>query len=74
MVRLQARRIAQAYQGAGRTIPPGVAAILKGDTEAAFDRDTEAYRLWCESRGVECIQVLGVSNFRKVPAGNPARN
>jgi hypothetical protein len=66
MVRVQARRGAQAYQGAGRTIPPGAAAILAGDTEEALDRDTAAFEAWCVAHGVECVRVLGLSGFRPV--------
>ena len=64
MVRVQARRVAQCYAGAGRTIPPGAAAILADDTAEALDRDSEAFKAWCAARGVECVRVLGISDFR----------
>ena len=64
MVRVQARRVAQAYQGAGREIPPKAAAVLAGDTEEALERDSEAFAAWCAAHGVECVRVLGVSEFR----------
>jgi nucleoside phosphorylase len=64
MLRVQARRVAQACQGAGRMIPPKAAAILVGDTEEAVERDGEAFAAWCAARGVECIAVLGISDFR----------
>jgi hypothetical protein len=66
MIRVQARRVAQAYQGAGKVIPSGAAAILVGDTEEAVERDGEAFARWCRSRGVECIAVFGVSDFRSL--------
>jgi hypothetical protein len=66
MVRIQARRVGQAYQGAGRTIPPGAAAILADDTEEALERDSEAFAAWCVAHGVECVKVLGISDFRAV--------
>lgn len=70
MVRIQARRVEQAFQGAGRVVPPGAAAILNGDTEAAIERDTRAFWQWCQSRGVECINVIGIADFEViVPAG-----
>jgi hypothetical protein len=64
MVRVQARRVAQAYQGAGKVIPSGAAAILAGDTEEAIERDNEAFGAWCVAHGVECVRVLGISDFR----------
>jgi hypothetical protein len=64
MVRVQARRVAQAYQGAGKLVPAGAAAILAGDTEEALERDSAAFEAWCVARGVECVRVLGVSDFR----------
>ena len=64
MVRVQARRVAQAYQGAGKVVPPGAAGILEGDTEEAVERDAEAFSGWCRMRGVECIAVLGISDFK----------
>jgi hypothetical protein len=66
MVRVQARRVAQCYAGAGRTIPPGAAAILTDDTEEALDRDTAAFEAWCVAHGVECVRVLGISDFKLV--------
>lgn len=66
MVRVQARRVAQAYQGAGKVIPSGAAAILADDTEEALDRDTAAFKAWCVAHGVECVRVLGISDFRAV--------
>jgi hypothetical protein len=64
MTRIQARRVAQCYAGAGRTIPPGAAAILVGDTEEELERDTAAFEAWCVAHGVECVRVLGISDFR----------
>jgi hypothetical protein len=64
MVRVQARRVAQAYQGAGKVMPSGAAAILAGDTEEAVERDGAAFTAWCQAKGVECIAVLGISDFR----------
>ena len=64
MLRVQARRVAQAYQGAGKVIPSRAAAILASDTEEAIERDGEAFAQWRRSRGVECIAVLGISDFR----------
>jgi hypothetical protein len=63
-VRVQARRVAQCYQGAGRVIPPATAAILASDTEAAWERDNEAFIAWCRRHNVDCVRVLGVSDFR----------
>jgi len=68
MIRVQARRVAQAYQGAGKIVPPGAAAVLEGDTEGAVERDAEAFSEWCRMRGVECIAVLGISDFRSATA------
>jgi len=73
MVRVQARRIAQAYTGAGKVIPPGAAKILRHDTERAMEADTNAYAAWCASRGVECIEVFGVTDFKPVTALCPTR-
>jgi hypothetical protein len=64
MVRVQARRVAQCYAGAGRTVPPGAASILADDTEEALDRDSAAFGAWCVAHGVECVRVLGISDFR----------
>jgi hypothetical protein len=64
MVRVQARRVAQCYAGAGRTVPPGAAAVLEGDTEEALERDSAAFEAWCVAHGVECVRVLGISEFR----------
>ena len=66
MVRVQARRVAQAYQGAGKVVPSGAASILAGDTEEALERDSAAFEAWCEAHGVECVRVLGISDFRAV--------
>lgn len=66
MVRVQARRVAQAYQGAGRRLPPLAARVLEHDSEAQMEEDDAAYRAWCAARGVECIRVLGVSDFAEV--------
>jgi hypothetical protein len=64
MLRVQARRVAQAYQGARKVIPAGAAAILADDTKEALDRDTAAFGAWCVAHGVECVRVLGISDFR----------
>ena len=66
MVRVQARRVAQAYQGAGKVVPPGAATILAADTEEAFERDIGAFKAWCTARGVECIRTIGISEFQLV--------
>jgi hypothetical protein len=66
MVRVQARRVAQWYAGAGRTIALGAAAILAGDTEEALERDNDAFEAWCVAHGVEAVRVLGISDFRPV--------
>jgi hypothetical protein len=66
MVRVQARRVAQCYAGAGRTIPPGAASVLAGDTEESMEQDNEAFGAWCVAHGVEAVRVLGISDFRPV--------
>jgi hypothetical protein len=63
VVRVQARRVAQCYLGAGRTVPPLAARILADDTEEQLEEDTAAFASWCAVRGVECVRVLGVSEF-----------
>jgi hypothetical protein len=63
MVRVQARRVVQCYLGAGRNVPPMSARILADDTEEQMDEDAAAYASWCAARGVECVRVLGVSEF-----------
>jgi hypothetical protein len=63
MVRVQARRVAQCYQGAGRNVPPQAAGILADDTEEQLERDAAAFAAWCSARGVECVRVFGVSDF-----------
>ena len=63
MVRVQARRVAQCYQGAGRNIPPLAERILADDTEEKVELDAVAYAEWCAARGVECVRVLGISEF-----------
>jgi hypothetical protein len=63
MVRVQARRVAQCYQGAGRNVPPLAARILADDTEEQLERDAAAFAAWCATRGVECVRVLGISEF-----------
>jgi hypothetical protein len=45
-------------------IPPKAAAVLRGDTEEAIDRDRDAFVAWCAARVVECVRVLGTSVFR----------
>jgi hypothetical protein len=65
IVRVQAR-VAQCYQGAGRTIPPLAAWILADETEERFEDDCAAYAAWCAVRGVECVRVLGISEFTPV--------
>ena len=64
MVRIQARRVAQAHQSAGKIVPPDAAAILADDTEEAVERDSEAFTAWCAARGVEVVRVRGISDFR----------
>ena len=64
MVRVQARRVAQAYQGAGKVVPPGAAAILAADTDELLERDAEAFRAWCAAKGVECNRTIGISEFQ----------
>jgi hypothetical protein len=63
LVRVQARRVAQCYQGAGRNVPPKAAGILADDSEEQTEQDALAYAAWCAARGVECVRVLGVSEF-----------
>jgi hypothetical protein len=63
MVRVQARRVAQCYLGAGRNVPPLAAGILDGDTEEQTERDNAAFAAWCAARGVECVRVLGIAEF-----------
>jgi len=58
MVRVQARRVAQAYQCAGKVAPPGAAVILAADTDELFERDAEAFRAWCAAKRVECIRTI----------------
>jgi hypothetical protein len=65
-LRVQARRVAQCYQGAGRSVPPMTARILADDTEERLERDCAAFAAWCAARGVECVRVLGVSEFARV--------
>jgi hypothetical protein len=64
MVRVQARRVAQCYAGAGRTIPPGAASVLAAGTEESMGRDNDGYGAWCVAHGVECVRVLGVTDFQ----------
>ena len=64
MVRVQARRVAQVYMMAGHAVPPKTAAVLDGDTEEARQRDNRAYYAWCADRGVECIPIFGIADFR----------
>jgi hypothetical protein len=59
MVRVQARRVAQCYAGAGRTIPSGAAAVLAGDTEETLERDSEAFAAWREAS-----RPCGCSGYR----------
>ena len=68
MVRVQARRVAQCYQGAGRTVPPLAARILADDSEERLEEDCAAYAAWCAASGVECVRVLAVSEFAPVTA------
>ena len=68
MVRVQARRVAQCYLGAGRTVPPLTERIMADDTEEQLEEDCAAYAAWCAARGVECVRVLGVSEFAPVNA------
>lgn len=63
IMRIQARRVAQCYQGAGREIPPGAAALLRNDTEEAAEMDAAAFKQWCRDRSIECVRVLGISEF-----------
>jgi hypothetical protein len=63
MVRVQARRVAQCYQGAGRNLPPLTDRILENDTEEKIEEDAAAYAAWCAARGVECVRVLGIAEF-----------
>ena len=63
MVRVQARRAAQCYQGAGRNVPPLTARILADDSEEQLEQDAAAFAAWCAARGVECVRVIGVSEF-----------
>ena len=49
---------------AGRTVPPGAASVLADDSEEAMDRDNDAFGMWCMAHGVECVRVLGISDFR----------
>ena len=58
MARVQARRVAQAYQCAGKVVPPGAAVILAADTDELLERDAEAFRAWCAAKGVECIRTI----------------
>jgi hypothetical protein len=68
MVRVQARRVAQCYQGAGRTVPPLAERVLADDSEEQIEQDAIAYAEWCAARGVECVRVLGISEFAPVTA------
>ena len=63
MVRVQARRVAQCYLGAGRNVPLMAARILADDTEEHMEEDSTGYAAWCAARGVECVRVLGISEF-----------
>jgi hypothetical protein len=38
--------------------------ILTDDTEEALDRDTAAFEAWSVAHRVECVRVLGISDFR----------
>jgi hypothetical protein len=55
--------LAQCYQGAGRNVPLLAARILADDTEEQLEQDASAFAVWCATRGVECVRVLGVSDF-----------
>jgi hypothetical protein len=72
MVRVQARRVAQCYQGAGRNAPPLAARILADDTQEQLEQDAAAFASWCAARGVECVRVLGVSEFAPVAEPKPS--
>jgi hypothetical protein len=58
-------RAGDRYGFAG-TVPPLAARILANDTEEQYERDNDAYTAWCAARGVECVRVLGVSEFSPV--------
>jgi hypothetical protein len=70
LARLHARRVAQCYLGAGRTVPPLTARILADDTEERIEEDCTAFAAWCAARGVECVRVLGItsSSFAQLPS------
>ena len=51
---------------AARYIPPLAARILADDTEEQLEQDAAAFAAWCAARGVECVRVLGVSEFAPV--------
>jgi hypothetical protein len=40
--------------------------ILAGDTEEALESDSAAFEAWCVAHGVECVRVLGISDFRPI--------
>jgi hypothetical protein len=44
------------------------ARILADDTEEQMEEDAAAFAAWCNARGVECVRVLGVSEFELVDA------
>jgi hypothetical protein len=72
MVRVQARRVAQCYQGAGRNIPPLAERILADDTEERVELDAVAYAEWCAaSRGGVCPGArrfgLCAARVREIP-------
>jgi hypothetical protein len=37
----------------------------KQDQPRKVERDSEAFAVWCAARGVGCVRVLGISDFRR---------
>jgi hypothetical protein len=74
MVRLQARRVAHCYRGAGRKVPPLAARILADDTDEQMEQDAVAYAAWCAARCVECVRILGISEFTTPRVARPRRH
>lgn len=58
IVRIQARKLALAYDARDLDLPVTVAKILVDDTPERNAADYDAWRQWCHDRGVEPVLHL----------------